>query len=330
MPARSRAQPDDYTPTVRVRLEAGRYVLAEDYLRALRGRDVLRARGDGGARGARRAAAAGPGRAGHAARRRHGARGRRRRAGAQRHAAAHPAVQHHRPRRPSPCPAAPPAPACRSARSWPDGPRPGCCRGRHARTVDPRTGRGGPAPDVITPFFHRWEHRLASATKNRVVRPFEWGLDWLPPDRWAGWAGGAGRPGPGARSDDGARVERWVEEVMRDTHAFFTPPPTADFEFSPAPGEPRTARRARCASRARSPRLTPRTTSWPRAGFPAPPRSGPPATAAPSIEARSCWCCRSGTPTPAATSGWRGCSRASASPRCASACRTTTCACRPS
>jgi aspartyl-tRNA(Asn)/glutamyl-tRNA(Gln) amidotransferase subunit A len=35
-------QPDDYTPTVRTRLEAGRYVLAEDYLRALRGRDVLR------------------------------------------------------------------------------------------------------------------------------------------------------------------------------------------------------------------------------------------------------------------------------------------------
>jgi len=35
-------QPDDYTPTVRARLEAGRYVLAEDYIRALRGRDVLR------------------------------------------------------------------------------------------------------------------------------------------------------------------------------------------------------------------------------------------------------------------------------------------------
>src|SRR6185503_4437809 len=36
------SRPDDYTPTVRVRLEAGRYVLAEDYLRALRCRDVLR------------------------------------------------------------------------------------------------------------------------------------------------------------------------------------------------------------------------------------------------------------------------------------------------
>lgn len=35
------ARPDDYTPNVRVRLEMGRYVLAEDYVRALRGRDVL-------------------------------------------------------------------------------------------------------------------------------------------------------------------------------------------------------------------------------------------------------------------------------------------------
>ena len=34
-------QPDDYSPGVRLRLEMGRYVLAEDYARALRGRDML-------------------------------------------------------------------------------------------------------------------------------------------------------------------------------------------------------------------------------------------------------------------------------------------------
>jgi aspartyl-tRNA(Asn)/glutamyl-tRNA(Gln) amidotransferase subunit A len=33
---------DAYTPPVRVRLEMGRYILAEDYVRALKGRDVLR------------------------------------------------------------------------------------------------------------------------------------------------------------------------------------------------------------------------------------------------------------------------------------------------
>ena len=33
---------DDYTPNVRIRLEMGRYILAEDYARALRGRELLR------------------------------------------------------------------------------------------------------------------------------------------------------------------------------------------------------------------------------------------------------------------------------------------------
>jgi aspartyl-tRNA(Asn)/glutamyl-tRNA(Gln) amidotransferase subunit A len=34
-------QPDDYTPNVRLRLEMARYILAEDYVRAMRGREVL-------------------------------------------------------------------------------------------------------------------------------------------------------------------------------------------------------------------------------------------------------------------------------------------------
>jgi aspartyl-tRNA(Asn)/glutamyl-tRNA(Gln) amidotransferase subunit A len=34
-------QPEDYTPNVRLRLEMGRYIMAEDYVRALRGRDVI-------------------------------------------------------------------------------------------------------------------------------------------------------------------------------------------------------------------------------------------------------------------------------------------------
>ena len=36
--------PERYTPPVRLRLEMGRYVLAEDYVRALAGREVLRAK----------------------------------------------------------------------------------------------------------------------------------------------------------------------------------------------------------------------------------------------------------------------------------------------
>jgi aspartyl-tRNA(Asn)/glutamyl-tRNA(Gln) amidotransferase subunit A len=42
---------DDYTPNVRIRLEMGRYIMAEDYVRALRGRDVLIAEVDGALRG---------------------------------------------------------------------------------------------------------------------------------------------------------------------------------------------------------------------------------------------------------------------------------------
>ena len=36
------SRPEDYTTNVRLRLEMGRYIIAEDYVRALRGRDVLR------------------------------------------------------------------------------------------------------------------------------------------------------------------------------------------------------------------------------------------------------------------------------------------------
>jgi aspartyl-tRNA(Asn)/glutamyl-tRNA(Gln) amidotransferase subunit A len=42
---------DDYTPNVRIRLEMGRYILAEDYARALRGRGVLAAEVDAALRG---------------------------------------------------------------------------------------------------------------------------------------------------------------------------------------------------------------------------------------------------------------------------------------
>ena len=33
---------------------------------------------------------------------------------------------------------------------------------------------------MLQAFFHAWERRLADGTKDRVVRPFEWGLDWIP------------------------------------------------------------------------------------------------------------------------------------------------------
>jgi hypothetical protein len=72
---------------------------------------------------------------------------------------------------------------------------------------------------MITRLFHAWEHRLASATTDRVVRPFEWGADWLPTN------------GTHALAAD-ARVEHWIETVLHDTPAFFEAPATADYELT--------------------------------------------------------------------------------------------------
>jgi hypothetical protein len=74
---------------------------------------------------------------------------------------------------------------------------------------------------VLAPFFHAWERRLASVTKDRVVRPFEWGLDWITPNGHQH-----------ARPEE--RVANWVNEVMLDTPAYFDLPPTSDYEFTKA------------------------------------------------------------------------------------------------
>jgi hypothetical protein len=83
---------------------------------------------------------------------------------------------------------------------------------------------------VITRLFHDWEHRLASVSKDRVVRPFDWGLDWIPANEHAG--------------APAARVQAWVDEVMRDSESFFALPDTPSFDFSVTD---RTAREAGAA-----------------------------------------------------------------------------------
>jgi hypothetical protein len=72
-------------------------------------------------------------------------------------------------------------------------------------------------------MFHRWERQLAFATTDRVVRPFEWGLDWIPEN------------GPPAGRSDAARLADWVSEVMTDTDAFFSAPPTDEYRVANDP-----------------------------------------------------------------------------------------------
>jgi hypothetical protein len=77
---------------------------------------------------------------------------------------------------------------------------------------------------MLHAFFHAWERRLASATTDRVVRPFDWGLDWIPRNGHA--------PGTAAAEILGD----WVSHVMADTDAFFTPEPTTDYTLRPSEG----------------------------------------------------------------------------------------------
>jgi len=72
---------------------------------------------------------------------------------------------------------------------------------------------------MFAPLFHAWERRLASLSKDRKVRPFDWGLEWLSAN--------------GADSSAAAdHVDEWVAAVMADTQSFFTAPPTRDYDIS--------------------------------------------------------------------------------------------------
>ena len=77
-------------------------------------------------------------------------------------------------------------------------------------------------------LFHRWERRLAAVTTDRVVRRFEWGVDWIDPT-----ASDESMNGSGERV-----VADWVSQVMADTDAFFTRPPTSDYQLDRSPDGP--------------------------------------------------------------------------------------------
>ena len=84
----------------------------------------------------------------------------------------------------------------------------------HQSSVDSRT--------VLSTLFHAWERRLASASDgDRVVRPFEWGLDWIRPN---------GHP---AATRPYSIVDAWVQQALADSVSFFDAPPTAAYRFVP-------------------------------------------------------------------------------------------------
>lgn len=97
---------------------------------------------------------------------------------------------------------------------------------------------------MLKPLFHAWERRLASVTTDRVVRPFDWGLDWIPRNGHVAGRADADLVGSSSEACDPkvglsteackAKVGDWIAGVMTDTDAFFTPPPTADYHVTSA------------------------------------------------------------------------------------------------
>jgi hypothetical protein len=70
-------------------------------------------------------------------------------------------------------------------------------------------------------WMDRWERKLATRDTNRVMRPFDWGAEWLE------------SPGDAAHPElSGAEaVARAVREALADTDRFFSYSPVRDFEL---------------------------------------------------------------------------------------------------
>lgn len=62
-------------------------------------------------------------------------------------------------------------------------------------------------PDLFSHWLSRWEHKLASRDTNRVVRPFEWGEEWLLQE--------------GRNGDAGRAIADFVERAVADSDTFF-------------------------------------------------------------------------------------------------------------
>jgi dienelactone hydrolase len=89
---------------------------------------------------------------------------------------------------------------------------------------------------MLRHFFHRWERRFALVDNNRVVRPFEWGVEWIPPRERA-----ATTAPDGAVADPARVVTAWARGALADSETFFATPPTSDYRVEerspgPAPG----------------------------------------------------------------------------------------------
>ncbi|MEO7191301.1 MAG: abhydrolase domain-containing 18 [Vicinamibacterales bacterium] len=69
---------------------------------------------------------------------------------------------------------------------------------------------------MIGSLFNIWERRLASVDTDRVVRPFDWGLDWL---------------GLQPAGDPASTLLAWSKQAVGESGYFFSAPPGGDFDL---------------------------------------------------------------------------------------------------
>jgi hypothetical protein len=74
---------------------------------------------------------------------------------------------------------------------------------------------------VIARLFHAWERRLHAVAKDRVVRPFDWGLDWIE------------RNGHGPDTPPDRALLDWASHAVSDSARFFDTPETSAYTFVP-------------------------------------------------------------------------------------------------
>ena len=73
---------------------------------------------------------------------------------------------------------------------------------------------------VFESVFHAWERRLHAVSTDRVVRPFDWGLDWIDV---------AGYP---AGTPPESILLEWASHAVSDSQRFFDTPETSQYTFT--------------------------------------------------------------------------------------------------
>lgn len=80
-------------------------------------------------------------------------------------------------------------------------------------------------PGYYARYMDRWERKLATRDTNRIVRPFEWGTDWLSTLSYP-------QIPANANGDSAQSLERFVDEVLTDSDRFFAYEPVRDYKLA--------------------------------------------------------------------------------------------------